>query len=135
MSYLLDTNVISEPLKPKPDLKVKEWFSSTPTDAMYASVLSFGEIRSGIANLGDGSRKAKLISWLENDLSDWFGNRVMAIDLEIADRWGYLLGQHKQIQAVDALLAATALVHNLVLVTRNIKHFNMLGLEVINPWE
>jgi hypothetical protein len=134
MSYLLDTNVVSEPLKPRPAREVEEWFRTVAPESLHLSVLSLGEIRSGIERLGAGKRQARLVHWLDAELTAWFGDRILVVDREIADRWGRLLASHKQIDPVDALLAATALVHNLTMVTRNIQDFAVPGLELVNPW-
>ncbi len=135
MSYLLDTNVLSEPLKSQPAREVEEWFEAVLPDSLHVSVLSLGEIRSGIERLGDGRRKARLVRWLDAELPAWFGERVLPIDKVVADRWGRLLATHRQLDPVDGLLAATALVHNLTMVTRNVRDFQVAGLELENPWD
>ncbi|MFO1256893.1 MAG: type II toxin-antitoxin system VapC family toxin [Gammaproteobacteria bacterium] len=136
MSYLLDTNVLSETLRTKPDQNVLEWLSKVPSNSLYISVLTLGEIRKGIEKLGRGTKKNKLVLWLEHDLKNWFGDHVLDINSEVADRWGHLMAQSKTpIPAVDALIAASALVFNLKLVTRNISDFQFPALEVINPWD
>ncbi len=136
MSYLLDTNVISEALRPKPNRNVQKWFQEIPDDELYLSVLTLGEIRKGIAKLDNGKRKTQLVSWLDHKLPLRFGARLLPIDLTVADRWGCLLAAvDRPIPAIDSLLAATALTFNLKMVTRNIADFNVTGLEVINPWD
>ena len=135
MSYLLDTNVLSEPLKAQPARAVEEWFEAVSPDSLHLSVLCLGEIRSGIDRLGDGRRKARLIRWLEVELPAWFGERILPVDQAVADRWGHLLATHPQLDPVDAMLAATALVHNLTMVTRNVRDFAVAGLELANPWD
>jgi toxin FitB len=138
VSYLIDTNVISELVRPKPDVAVLEWFASTPDDALFLSVLTLGEIRKGVEKLTsaeDTQRREKLRLWLEHDLRDWFGPRILPIGPDVADHWGRLLARAgRPVPAIDSLLAATALHHDLRLVTRNIKDFDYAGLEVINPW-
>lgn len=135
MKYLLDTNVISETIRKTPDAHVKEWFQRTPSNQLYISVLSLGEIRRGIEKLKDHSRKDFMTAWLENDLTLWFGEHVVPISSEVADKWGYLTSM-VTLPAIDSLLAATALVHNMKLVTRNVTDFKMIaGLEIINPWD
>jgi toxin FitB len=138
VSYLIDTNVISELVRPKPDVAVLEWFASTPDDALFLSVLTLGEIRKGVEKLTsaeDIQRREKLRLWLEHDLRDWFGPRILPIGPDVADHWGRLLARAgRPVPAIDSLLAATALHHDLRLVTRNIKDFDYAGLEVINPW-
>ena len=135
MSYLLDTNVISELVRPKPTKVVIDWFENIPSEALHISVLTLGEIRKGVEHMPDGVRREKLRLWLEHDLVDWFGDRILPVDLPIADRWGRLLASvGRPVPSIDSLLAATALHHELRLVTRNRKDFDYPGLEVINPW-
>jgi predicted nucleic acid-binding protein len=135
MSYLLDTNVISELVRPKPAKIVLDWFENIPSEALHISVLTLGEIRKSVEQMPDGVRREKLRLWLEHDLVDWFGTRVLPVDMPIADRWGRLLALvGRPVPSIDSLLAATALHHELRLVTRNQKDFDYPGLEVINPW-
>jgi toxin FitB len=135
VSYLLDTNVISELVRPKPTKAVLAWFENIPSEALNISVLTWGEIRKGVEHMPDGARREKLRLWLEHDLAEWFGSRVLPVDIPVADRWGRLLAQMgRPVPSIDSLLAATALHHELRLVTRNQKDFNYPGLEVINPW-
>ena len=136
MSYLLDTNVISELVRPKPSKAVLMWFENIPSDALHISVLTLGEIRKGVEHMPDSARREKLRLWLEHELADWFGNRVLPVDIAVADRWGRLIAQIvRPVPSIDSLLAATALHHELRLVTRNQKDFGYPGLEVINPWD
>ncbi len=135
MSYLLDTNVISELVRAKPDEHVVAWFREVPDEALHLSVLTLGEIRRGVERLAAGTRRERLRVWLETDLPGWFGDRVLEIDIAVADRWGRLLSTAKRpVPAVDSLLAATALHHELRLVTGNTADFAFPGLEVVNPW-
>lgn len=136
MSYLLDTNVISETVRRSPDKAVIAWLKGIPGEALYVSVLTLGEVRKGIEGLKDHQRREKLRVWLEHDLPDWFEDRVLTIDMPVADRWGRLLASAgRPLPTIDSLLAATALHYELRLVTRNTKDFEFPGLEVINPWE
>ena len=136
MSYLLDTNVISELVKPKPDKNVLKWFSHVPDDALYLSVLTLGEIRKGVERISNSSRREKLRLWLEHDLRGWFGPRILPVGPDVADRWGRLLANvGRPVPSIDSLLAATALHHELRLVSRNVKDFDYAGVDVINPWE
>ena len=135
MSYLLDTNVISELIRPKPEPKVLEWFKNIPEETLYLSVLTLGEIRKGVELLKDLKRKEKLRIWLEIDLPRWFGERVLEINQDVADRWGRLQAEIKRpIPAIDSLIASTALHHDLRLVTRNVNDFKFSSLQVICPW-
>lgn len=135
MSYLLDTNVISELVRPKPAKAALAWFENIPSDALYISVLTLGEIRKGVERMPDGARREKLRLWLEHELTDWFGTRILPVDIPVADRWGKLIAHMgRPVPSIDSLLAATALHHELRIVTRNQKDFDYPGLEVINPW-
>ncbi|MDO8412182.1 MAG: type II toxin-antitoxin system VapC family toxin [Gallionellaceae bacterium] len=135
MSYLLDTNVISELVRPKPAKAVLAWFENIPSEALHISALTLGEIRKGVEQMPDGARREKLRLWLEHELIDWFGTRILLVDIPVADRWGRLVAQiGRPVPSIDSLLAATALHHELRLVTRNQKDFAYPGLEVVNPW-
>lgn len=135
MSYLLDTNVILEMVRTKPAKAVLVWFDNIPSEALYISVLTLGEIRRGVENFPDGARREKLRLWLEHDLADWFDTRILPVDMAVADRWGRLLALvGRPVPSIDSLLAATALHHELRIVTRNQKDFDYPGLEVVNPW-
>jgi predicted nucleic acid-binding protein len=135
MSYLLDTNILSETLKKKPSSAVIKWLKTVPSEELFISVLTFGEIRKGIEKLDKGKHKNQLILWLEHELPKWFADRILPITKEVADRWGYLTGKtSRTLPAIDGLLAATALVYNLKMVTRNTKDFVSTGVELIDPF-
>jgi len=135
MSYLLDTNIVSETIKTNPNKTVIAWLDQLPGEALYVSVLTLGEIRKGIEALSDKRRREKLRLWLEHELPAWFEGRVLSVDLAVADRWGRLLAETgRPLPAIDSLLAATALHYELRLVTRNARDFDYPGLEVINPF-
>jgi predicted nucleic acid-binding protein len=136
MHYLIDTNVISETIRARPDKHLMAWFKTVPDEALYVSALSIGEIRKGIQKNHDSQKREKLRQWLENNLMQSFENRIISIDLAVAERWGKLVAAiNRPLAVVDSLLAATALHHDLILVTRNVKDFNFPGLDVFNPWE
>ncbi|TXT40935.1 MAG: putative plasmid stability protein stbB [Comamonadaceae bacterium] len=140
MSYLIDTNVLSELRRKQPDAQVVRWFSGRPAQSLFLSVLTLGEIRKGIERLdGTATNAARLQSlndWLEQELPTFFLGRVLSVDAAVADQWGHLQALTvRPLPAIDSLLAATALQHHLSLVTRNVKDFAGLGVEVINPWE
>jgi predicted nucleic acid-binding protein len=136
MSYLLDTHVISELVQSKPEKKVLEWFDSIPNEALYISVLTLGEIRKGVEKLLESHRKEKLRLWLEVELPAWFENRILEIDQSVADRWGRLQSfVQKPIPAIDSLIVATALYHDMRLVTRNKTDFKFPSLQVVCPWD
>ena len=135
MSYLLDTNIVSETVRRNPNTAVITWLDQLPGEGLYVSVLTLGEIRKGIEALADRKRKEKLRLWLEHNLPAWFEGRVLSVDLAVADRWGRLIAEvGRPVPTLDSLLAATALHHELRLVTRNSDDFRYPGLEVINPF-
>ena len=137
--FLLDTNVVSELIKPKPEAKLAEWVDSTEDELFHLSVLSIGEIRRGIVRLQQGRPRLALETWLETELKSRFSGRILAIDEAIAERWGALDAEASArgipVPIIDGLLAATALHHNLILVTRNIRDVTGTGVVVFNPWE
>ena len=135
MSYLLDTNVLSELRRKSPDAGVVEWFTQRPASTLYLSVLTLGELRKGIEGLADTKRRMALTDWLETDLPGFFAGRILSIDTQVADRWGRLVAAAgRPLPAIDSLLGATAAQHGLSLVTWNERDFAGLGLDVINPW-
>ena len=134
MMYLLDTNVISETIKKAPNQRVLDFLISIDADKFALSVITLGEIRKGAEKLQDQSKKQKIIHWLEVDLTRRFYGRIINVDAEVADKWGYISSMNN-IPAIDALIAASAVVHNHKLITRNVKDFELInGLEIINPW-
>lgn len=135
MSYLLDTNVLSELRRRDPAANVVRWFADRPASTLHLSVLTLGELRKGIEGLGEGDRKSRLLDWLEVELSSYFAGRILAVDAVVADRWGRLLAQAgRPLPAIDSLLAATALAHGLTLVTRKLRDFQHAGLQTLDPW-
>jgi len=136
MSYLLDTNVVSETIRRRQNKTVIGWLEQVPAEALFVSVLTLGEIRKGVEKLTDVERREKLRTWLEHELPAWFHGRVLPVDLAVADHWGRLLAKvGRPVPSVDSLLAATALHYELRLVTRNTGDLDYPGLEVINPWQ
>lgn len=135
MSYLIDTNVLSELRRKAPERRVVQWVDARPSAMLHLSVLTLGELRKGIEVLQDRKRRAALLDWLESDLPAFFSGRVLAIDARVADRWGRMLAAARRpLPAVDSLLAATAASHDLTIVTRNGRDFAGLGVPVIDPW-
>ena len=135
MSYLIDTNIFSELSRKTPNAVVVEWFAERPAGRLHLSVLSLGEIRRSLERLPDGDRRSRLTDGLEVELPAFFGERVLPVDERVADRWGRLVSQiGRPVPAIDSLLAATALNHDLTLVTRNVRDFSFPGLEIVNPW-
>ena len=135
MSYLIDTNVLSELRRKLPNPRVVHWFSQRPATTLYLSVLTLGEIRKGIEVLPDPARRLTLLDWLETRLPAFFAGRILPIDAAVADRWGRMVAQAgRPVPAIDSLLAATAEQHGLTLVTRNLRDVKGLAVQVINPW-
>ena len=133
--FLLDTNVISELIKPKPEPAVVQWIAITDEDLLFISVLTVGEIRKGIASYPHAARRAKLEAWLTGDLVVRFADRILPIDLAVAERWGRMAAlAGRPLRVVDGLLAATAQHHDLTLVTRNLADVEGTGVAVFNPW-
>jgi hypothetical protein len=136
VSYLIDTNVLSELRRKAPDPRVVAWLQARPRQSLFLSVLTLGEIREGLERVPEPARKQALLDWLEVELPNYFVGRVLAIDAATADRWGRLMAQAaRPLPAIDALLAATALHNDLALVTRNTKDFAGLDVPLINPWD
>jgi predicted nucleic acid-binding protein len=137
LSYLIDTNVLSELSKRHPDQVVVNWFAKRPGSSLYLSVLTIGELRKGIlAMRRDDPRKTALLDWLEHELPRYFDGRILPIDMNVANRWGQICAIAKRpLPAIDSLLAATAMAHDLMLVTRNARDFNVSGIVVVDPWQ
>ena len=137
--FLLDTNVVSELMKKRPNAHVLSWVEQTPEELMYLSVLTIGEVWKGISLLTDGdSSKVALQTWLEHDLRIRFAGRLLSFDDGVAERWGRIEAHARRrrltLPTIDAQLAATGLHHGLTLVTRNIVDVAPTGVPVFNPW-
>ncbi|MDP9176490.1 MAG: type II toxin-antitoxin system VapC family toxin [Gemmatimonadota bacterium] len=139
MRYLLDTNVLSELVKPKPAAKVARWVSGRSTLDLSISCLTIGEILGGIRLLpAGGARRLELEAWVAHDLTDRFHGRIHAIDTDVAEVWGRLVADAKlsgrPLPVIDGLLLATAAVHRLTFVTRNEADCRDRSVPVLNPW-
>lgn len=138
MSWLLDTCVISELSKPKPQSSVVEWIQPCLEDQLFLSVVTVGELEKGIARLRQSDRRTELEKWVRNDVVARFGGRLLAIDAAIAARWGSLVGaseaKGKALPVIDSLIAATSLQHGLTVVTRNTEDLERCGAHCLNPW-
>jgi predicted nucleic acid-binding protein len=137
--FLVDTNVVSEFVRPEPNLRVKGWFEKADPELLYASVITFGEIRLGIEDLPVGKRRTALEQWLEEGVPEWFQSNLLPVTKAIADRWAQMTIQARRrgiaISTADGLIAATAMEHGLTLITRNAKDFENIELPIFNPFE
>jgi toxin FitB len=135
VTYLLDTNVLSETRKRQPSTRVTDWIATTPPDLLHVSVLTLGEIEQGIARVrgrGDQYQAAVLERWLR-EAEAGFEDRVLPVSLRVAGAWGrqqYM----RPLPVIDALIAATAQVHGMTLVTRNVKDFDLARVQIFNPF-
>jgi toxin FitB len=138
LSFLLDTSVISELVRPTPDTHVIEWLKRTEEASLFLSVLTIGEIEKGIARLPALARREKLETWVRHDLAERFRERLLAIDAMVAATWGRLAGEAEArgdpLPVIDGLIAATSLAHDLTVATRNIGDFERCGARCFNPW-
>jgi hypothetical protein len=137
--FLLDTNIISEVSRPEPDTRAMAWLANTEEDKTFLSVATLAEINLGILRLASGKRRQRLENWLARDLVARFNGRILIVDLEISFAWGEVVARSasagRPIEAMDALIAATAMRHGLTLVTRDIGDFAALPLTLLNPWD
>ena len=136
MKFLLDTCLISEIIRREPNRQVLRWLESQEEAALFLSVLTLGELQKGIAKLPDSPKKSELQAWVSNDLAARFEGRLLPIDGEVAATWGRLLGtgerQGKKLPVMDSLIAATAITHNLTVVTRNTRDLERSQAKVFN---
>lgn len=138
MIFLLDTNVISEWVKPRPDPDVVSWLADADEDRTFLSVITLAEIREGIERLANGARRKRLDEWLRHELPLRFDGRIVPVDTTVADAWGKVVARRaalgKSIGIMDAFIAATAEVHDMTLVTRNVEDFKSSVKTIVNPW-
>jgi predicted nucleic acid-binding protein len=139
-AFLIDTNVLSEfSRRGEPDPRVKSWLKAAAPGSLYASVLTLAEIRRGIEMLPASKRRSQLEQWLEGELLESFGTNLLPVTRAIGDRWAVLSARAQQrgapLAVIDGLIAATALEHDLILATRNVRDFLDLGVSIFNPWE
>ncbi len=138
MSFLLDTTVVSEWMKPLPDPSVIRWLAEVDEDRVYLSVMTLAELRYGTERLPADARKSRLETWLREELPLRFEGRLLVIEATIADAWGRVVNRcsavGRPIGVMDAFFAATAEVHALTLVTRNVSDFTASGIFLFNPW-
>jgi toxin FitB len=139
MSFLLDTNVLSEARGTRLNAGVLSWLAQVDEDSVFLSVVTITELRYGMERLATGKRRDRLAGWLRKDLTSRFGERILPVDLEIADACGRLVARSetagRPIEARDALMAATAEVRGLTLVTRNVSDFEATVKHIVTPWK
>ncbi len=136
--FLLDTNIISELVKPEPNANVVRWIEETDESILFLSVLTIGEIRNGIQRLAPHRRRRRLESWLNIGLRARFRNRILPVDESVAERWGAFSAvaeaRGQSVPVIDGLLAATAVHHDLMLVARNVQDVAGIAVLTLNPW-
>jgi predicted nucleic acid-binding protein len=136
--FLLDTNVVSEWVKRDPDPGVVAWLADVDEDRVFISVITLAELRHGIERMDEGSRRKRLDAWLRHELQLRFEGRILLIDDIVADAWGKLVARRAEvgraIEPMDAFIAATAHVHEMTLVTRNVPDFKPSVKAIVNPW-
>lgn len=137
MSFLLDTNAVSEWVKPRPDPGLIHWMESADEDRIFISVVSLAELHYGVERMAAGGRRTRLKQWIQHELPLRFEKRVLPVDINVAEAWSRTVSRHeaagRPIGAIDAFLAATAEIYRLTLVTRNVSDFPLLKA-VLNPW-
>ncbi len=138
MTYLLDTNVVSESMKARPEPRVTVWFLEHRAADVYLSALTFGELVRGARKHPDEGRRHVLETWIRNDLARQFRGRILPFDAEAAVIWGDLLAAGDRaglrLPAVDAQIAAVARRHGMTVVTRNVRDFSLMNVPLLNPW-
>lgn len=137
--FLLDTNIPSELTYPRPAPQVEQWLETVNDEQLFFSVISLAEICKGIAKLPQSKRRVQLQEWLDCTLRPWFAGRILPVTEAIAEQMGRWAGEGevrgRTIKIADGLIAATALEHELTVVTRNVKDFSGFGVLIFNPWE
>jgi predicted nucleic acid-binding protein len=138
VTFLLDTNVLSEVTKPRPDAAVLQFLHEADEDRLFVSAVTLAEIHRGIALMPEGGRRRTLEAWVAGDFSARFRGRILPVDGSVAEAWGRIMGDTRRrgfaMHVMDGFIAATAKSHGLTIVTRNISDFADLGLTLFNPW-
>ncbi|MCI5132125.1 MAG: type II toxin-antitoxin system VapC family toxin [Candidatus Electrothrix sp. EH2] len=138
MNYLLDTCVISELVKPRPNTAVTDWLARIPADRLFLCSLTIGELKRGITRLTDSKKKNRLMMWLETLLAD-YGDRILPVDRAVAEAWGIMQARAEdsgqRMSITDGYIAATASVYQMTVVTRNEGDFSPSHQAILNPWK
>ncbi len=136
---ILDTNVISEPLRPAPDKRLVEWIDAQALETLYLSTITIAELRFGMASLPEGKRRTRLQESLEKQILPLFSGRVLPFDLPASQAYGVLMARARSaglaIGSADGYIAAIASANGMMVATRDITPFQAAGVDVINPWE
>jgi len=138
MAFLLDTNVVSETIRPRPEQRVLDWIAEQTPAALFIAAQTIGELMRGARKVRDESRRERLEVWIERDLARQFAERILPFDGPVAVIWGRLMGDGDRMgrtpAAADAQIAAVAIHHELVLVSRNVRDFDRFDVKLLNPW-
>jgi toxin FitB len=138
MNYLLDTNVLCEPTRPKPDPAVIAWLAGADEDRLHLSAVTLAEVQRGVSRLPSGSRRERIQRWLESDILERFAGRILPVNHSVAGQWGQIMAEAETIgrpmNSLDGFIAATAVAMDLTLVTRNIADFEKSVPQIVNPW-
>lgn len=135
MNYLIDTTVISELAQEKPNPHVVDFIAPLPATSLYLSSLTWGELKKVAEKLPVSSKKTCLQTWMDIELRNWFGHRMLAVDVAVSECWGKMLAEiNRSVSIIDSLIAATAIYHNCILLTRNTKDFDYPTLHIMNPF-
>lgn len=139
MAFLIDTSVVSETVRPKPEPKVLAWVEQRNPAELFLASPTIGELMRGVRKIKEEARTNTYERWIENDLSEQFEGRILPFDDKAARIWGRLMGDGDRKgltpAAADAQIAAIAIEHGLVLVTRNVRDFQNFDLAITNPWD
>ena len=139
VKYLLDTCVVSETAKKSPDKNVVEWLGRQRPEDLYLAWLTVGELQKGIAKLGNAVKSQRLTRWLQESVLNVFANRILPVEKDVVAEWGCRCGEAeragRRLPQIDSLIAATAVVHKLTLVTRNVRDMRGMGAKLLNPFE
>jgi predicted nucleic acid-binding protein len=138
VSFLLDTNVVSEATRPQASRAVLDWIGSQEPESLFISAITLGELRRGALLLPSGTKRKALLRWIETDIQEAFAGRILPVDALVMEHWAQLEASTTKagcrLASMDGLIAATALAHELVLATRNLSDFSGRGVPLFNPW-
>ena len=138
MSWLLDTCVVSELVRPRPKASVVRWVGERNEDDLFLSVITIGELEKGIAKLPVSAKRVALEQWVRRELAERFRGRLLLVDSAVAVRWGTMVGlsegRGQPLPVIDSLIAATSVQHDLTVVTRNVADFERCGARCLDPW-